>query len=294
MASITSLPELITGISSVAVFAVPAIAVGDVLGSCMFNLFLIALLDVLSRPRPATAQSAPGHVLPAAFGVLLLSLVSTAILGGKQLPAFGWVGVTSMVLLLLYGLAMRLVFVQERRLSAAMEEVAERLYPEVTAKKAGMLYALNALFIIGAAAYLPQVGQQIAAMTGLGTTFVGDVLIGISTSLPEIVVSVMAVRIGALDLAFGNLLGSNLFNLAILALDDVFYTRGVLLEQVSAQNVIAALAAILMTATVIVGLVYRTPTKRWLLSWDALGLIVIYLLAIWLLYATVAREHLPA
>lgn len=52
MASVTSLPELITGLGSVTYAGVPDIAVGDVLGSCAFNLLILALLDVLQRPLP--------------------------------------------------------------------------------------------------------------------------------------------------------------------------------------------------------------------------------------------------
>ncbi len=67
------------------------------------------------------------------------------------------------------------------------------------------------------------------AQTGLGEAFVGSLFIAITTSLPEIVVSLAAVRIGAVDLGIGNVLGSNLFNLLILGLDDVFYRQGPLM-----------------------------------------------------------------
>ncbi len=52
MASVTSLPELVTGISSVTYAGVPDIAVGDVLGSCVFNMFIISFLDAMHRPAP--------------------------------------------------------------------------------------------------------------------------------------------------------------------------------------------------------------------------------------------------
>ena len=77
--------------------------------------------------------------------------------------------------------------------------------------------------VVAAALWLPQLGSELARQTGLGEAFVGSLFIAITTSLPEIVVSLAAVRIGALDLGIGNVLGSNLFNLLILGLDDVFY-----------------------------------------------------------------------
>ncbi|MEJ2699648.1 MAG: hypothetical protein P8Z70_08310, partial [Desulfuromonadales bacterium] len=71
MASVTSLPELMTGVSAVTYARVPDIAVGDVLGSCAFNLLILASLDVLEREKPISTRAQQGHVLSAAFGILL-------------------------------------------------------------------------------------------------------------------------------------------------------------------------------------------------------------------------------
>ena len=57
MASVTSLPELVTGISSVTYADVPDIAVGDVLGSCVFNMLILAILDTMYRPAPISTPS---------------------------------------------------------------------------------------------------------------------------------------------------------------------------------------------------------------------------------------------
>ena len=82
------------------------------------------------------------------------------------------------------------------------------------------------MLVVGAAIWLPEIGAGIARQTGLGEALVGSLFIAITTSLPEIAVSIAAVRIGALDLAISNILGSNLFNLLILGLDDAFYRQG--------------------------------------------------------------------
>ena len=83
-------------------------------------------------------------------------------------------------------------------------------------------------------------------------------------------------------MAIGNLLGSNLFNIAILAIDDLAYTRGPLLRDVAAVHAGTAVAAMVMTGLVMVGLILR-PQGRVLrlLGWVSIGL-----LGIWLLNAT--------
>jgi cation:H+ antiporter len=93
---------------------------------------------------------------------------------------------------------------------------------------------------------LPRIGQTIAQETGFSESFVGTLFIAIATSLPEVVVSVSAVRIGAIDLAVGNVLGSNLFNILILALDDLVFTSGPILASSSHSHFIAILAVLLM------------------------------------------------
>ena len=289
MASVTSLPELITGISSIIIFDLPNIAAGDVIGSCMFNLVILALLDLvdLGNPLPLPARAHQGHVLSAGFGILLLGLVVMGVVAGERLPRIAWIGVYSVVFIAVYMVAMRMIFLHEKhRISRFIEEMAEELqYQHMSGARALAMYVLNAVVLIGAATYLPHLGEQIAELTGLGQTFVGNILIALSTSLPEVAVSVAAVRIGAIDMAVGNLFGSNLFNIAVLALDDILYVKGPLLLWISSTHIVAAISAICMTAIAIIGLTYRTTNKKPLVfSWDFLGIQGIYGVAIFLLY----------
>jgi cation:H+ antiporter len=286
MASVTSLPELITGASSVLIFNLPDLAVGNVLGACMFNILTIALLDVLSGPTPISARAHQGQVLAAGFGVLFLGVASISIAARASLPAIGWIGSYSVVFLLTYCIAMRTVFLFERRRIAELvhERVEAERYDSITLGKAYRNYALNAVLVIGAATYLPYLGDQIAAVTGLGGTFVGTTLIALITTLPELVVSIAALRIDATDLVFGNLLGSNLFNLAILAVDDLLYIDGPLFSDVAQSHVISANAAMAMTAVAVIGLTYRASKKRFPIAWDSLAILGVYGLGVWTVF----------
>lgn len=286
LATVTSLPELITGISSVAIFNVPEIAVGDVLGSCAFNLLIIALLDGMAGPEPVVTKVKPGQVLTAAFGTLMLGLVCLTLVLGKQVPTIGWFGLSSLIFLLVYLIAMRLIFLYEKKRAAEFFEEVFETHPEtMTLKQAYFRYALFGAVIVGAATWLPHLGEGIAKATGFEQSFVGSIFIAISTSLPEMVVSIAALRIGAVDLAFGNVLGSNLFNIAILGLDDLLYFRGPLLLAVSGTHLITALAAIVMTAMTVIGLTYKTNKKYLFLSADAWGILLTWLTASVFLYS---------
>lgn len=285
LATVTSLPELITGTSSVVIHDLPDIAVGAILGSCMCNILIIALLDVLSGPKPVSHQVHDGHVLSAGFGQLMLGLACIDIVAEQRLPTIGWVEPLSPLFILLYVLAMKLIYQHEqKRVDEIMEDI-EVQYKDLSLKKAFIMFGLNSLVIVLAGVFLPEIGEKIAKLTGLGNTFVGAVFIAISTSLPEIVVCISSARIGAFDMAVGNLLGSNLFNLAILSIDDALYLKGPLLEVADKSHLVSALAGLIMTSIAIIGLTYRAEKKPAFIAWDALGITLVYALGTFILFA---------
>ncbi|MEW6417656.1 MAG: sodium:calcium antiporter [Nitrospirota bacterium] len=286
MASVTSLPELVTGISSVTYAGVPDIAVGDVLGSCVFNILIIAILDALYRIMPISAKAHQGNILSAGFGILLLSMVTASIFLGKYIYPLGWIGPYSLFFIIIYFIAIRLVYSYEKRQISALikEKAIELRYKDISTKTAIVNYSLNAVVVIIAATFLPEIGEGIAETTDLGQTFVGNIFIALSTSLPEVVVSMAAVKIDAIDLAIGNLFGSNIFNILILAIDDIFFIKGPLLSFANPNHIISALSAIAMTTIAIVGLTYRAEKKPLFLAWDSIGILLIYLINLMLLY----------
>jgi len=102
---------------------------------------------------------------------------------------------------------------------------------------------------------------------------------------PEAAVTISALRIGALDMAIANLLGSNLFDTIILSVDGLFYSNGPLLAHVDASHALTAFTAVMMSALVAVGLIFR-PQRRAVmgLTWVSLGLFLMYILNAWILF----------
>jgi cation:H+ antiporter len=289
MAGVTSLPELISGISAVTIASVPDIAVGGIMGSCIFNISIIALMDFFHGRDPIFSRAATGHMLSAGFGVLLIGVASMSIIAGPAIPEIYHVGLYSPVILFIYIMAIRSVYYYEKRLLAEhVTEVAlaqEAQYDHMTLNKAILFYIINAAIIVVTATILPFLGDKIAIATGLGGSFVGTVFIGLATSLPELAVSMSALKIGASEMAIANLFGSNLFNIAIISVEDLFYTEGSLLGAVSSEHAVMGFIAIMMTGIAIVALTYRARKKLFLrLSWDAFALVLAYIVSIILLY----------
>lgn len=287
MASVTSLPELMVGISSAAIVQSADLAVGDILGSCAFNLGILAMMDAfVPRHQPLFGLASPGHVLSAALGIILISLAGVSLFLPEEIVISSWIGLTSILFIFIYLASVRLIYRYEHRAEREIAVVAHNTAGEnqSSLKRIIRWYIVFALIIIAAALALPYFADHIAEAAGLNKSFVGTFFLAASTSLPEIAVSVAAVRMGSVDLAVGGLLGSNIFNILILAIDDLFYTKGHLLKDASDINILSAFATILMSAIVIIGLTFRSKGKRYFLAWDAALIFMVYLINILLLY----------
>jgi cation:H+ antiporter len=287
LATVTSLPELITGLSAVSFANAPNIALGDILGSCVFNLFVLAFLDILHRGDSVYSRASMGHILSASLGIVLISFVGINILLEQQNIGFslGHIGLYTPVIVAMYFFAMRTVYRYEReKVSEFIEQKAETL-PAIALRTAVLRYTLAALIVVAAGTALPFIGKALAHVMGWHTTFVGTLFIAFATSVPEVVVTISALRIGALDMAISNLLGSNLFDILILAIDDIFYTAGPLLANVSGLHVITALFAVLMNGFIIAGLIYRAKSKLFnFIGWTSVFLLLIYLFNAYVIY----------
>jgi cation:H+ antiporter len=289
LAATTSLPELFTGFGSTALAALPDIALGDVLGSCMFNLLILSLMDAI-QPEPISARAHQGHALSIGFGLVLIGVAGMGLVADHRLPAIGWIGLYTPALIALYFVAMRVLFAHERhRRAQETQEVAQELqYGATTLRSALMQYGLAAVAVIAAALWLPRLGAELARQTGLSEAFVGSLFVAVTTSLPEIVVSLAAVRIGALDLGVGNVLGSNLFNVLILGLDDLFYRQGPLMADAGASHGISVVAIVIMNGLFLIGLTYKVMTKRFVVAWDTGAIAAVYVIAVALSYLLTA------
>jgi cation:H+ antiporter len=287
LASVTSLPELVIGASAVTIAGQPDIAIGDAFGSCVFNLVILVVLDFLQRGESIYRRTSQGHVLSAGFGVVLIGFTGMNVLLFHHGLDFsiGHIGAYTPIILVVYALAMRTVFTYERtHREEFAEEMAER-YPKLTLRGALFRYAVGAMVIVAAGSWLPFVAGRLADAMGWQTTFVGTLFVAAVTSLPELVVTVSAFRIGAVDMAIANLLGSNLFDMAIVAIDDLLYANGPILARVSPIHAVSAMSAVAMTGIAIIGMFYRPQVRVFrTVGWVSLGLFVMYLLNSYVLY----------
>jgi len=291
IATVTTMPELVTGVSSAALVGLPDLALGTLLGSCLFNLTILALLDILHRPTPILSQANLRHIASAGMGILLIAIAAGSIFAGERFSglALGWVGIPSIVIIIVYLIGTWQMFRFERKHQLVSPQAALLQYEEVSTKTVCLKFALAAIAVIGAGIWLSFVGGEIAETTGWGASFVGSLFLAITTSLPELTVAIAALRLGAVDMAVADILGANMLDMVVITWADLFYTQGPILFQprslVSGAHLITAMVAIIMSLVVIVGLRFRRKKKTFIvISWYGLALIGLYIFGAYALF----------
>ena len=281
IAAITSLPELFTGISAITIVKAPDLTVGNLIGANAFNMFNLALLDIYHRNESMIAVASQTHRLTALYSLLLVVFIGVCIYISTSFydMAIGWIGWYTPVILLIYVLSIRHIFLHEKQ-QPPREQV--NLYDTVMSmRRVYIVFVVSAVFIIGSGIWLATIGDEIALATGWGQSFVGGLLLAFTTTLPEITVSFTAMRIGAIDMAVANLIGSNLFNLTIISIIDIIYTKGPILANVSQSHLVVAAAVVLMTILFIIGLRVR-PRRFYRLNWLNISLVALFIISAYL------------
>lgn len=281
LASVTSIPELMTGFSSVVLVDSPDLAVGDIMGSCAFNILIISMMDLFYNPRKSlTAAVSHGHIITASLGMILLALVGVAVLFPNLFGHIGWVGGYSFVFIIVYFIAIKIVYQYEKHKKTTTEEVLTD--HKLNRKSIVTLFLVHAIIVTITAMFLPYFGEKIAHTYSLDEGVFGTLFLAASTSLPEIVVSIAAIKMGITDMAIGNIFGSNLFNIAILAIDDIMYTKGPLLSFTGPKHIIPIIGTLIITCIGIIGIVFKSNVK-WKLAIDTALIVLVYIVMVTLL-----------
>lgn len=281
LAGATSLPELIASISAFGAGA-PNLAAGNFFGSNMVNVMLLALIDLVYYQVPLLRLTAVNHALTATLTTILMLVAVVSILADIDLT-IGWVGWDSLLLILLYFGGIWLMQ-RENNQAALPPPVVEPTETFPTLRRGVVGFAIATVVLVAVVPWLVSSSTRIADITGLGTGFIGTALLSLITSLPELLAMVAAVRLGALDMAVGNIFGSNVFNMLAVGLADFFYLDGRFLGAIDQNFALVALLGLLLTNLALAGSLARTERKYLFIKVDSIAIIVVYLLGMYLLF----------
>ena len=279
----TSLPE-ITSSSGAAWINAPDLAIGNIFGSIMFNLLIIAIADFVHGPGPLLSEVTTGQILTAILGIFLCAIAALSILIKPTLMLVG-IGIDSLILIVLYFLGIIVIFKYSKKNKP--EDVLglpKGNYAAYSLLHTNIKFLIAAIIIIFTAIKLAQVTNSLADLTGWGATFMGTIFLAIVTSLPELVTSLTAIKIKAFDLAVGIVLGANILDMTIPFFSDIFYAGPPILSVVSPQHIISALFAIILTSIAIASIVYKPKKSVFSLGIAAWLIFLVYFLGIFIIF----------
>lgn len=291
VATVTSLPEVVSG-STAAWIGNTDMAIAALFGSCSFNVTLIFLLNFLVRGGSVLRAVSHAHNLTSSFGLFLMGL---ALFGVLLSTKFGDRPSLAAICELIWAVAIFATYVGCMRLTYSFEKRIGQQEHDDAPKPFGTWnyckLATTAIVIVLAAWWLAQIGDVLSTheigLLGrpLGATFVGAGFLALATSLPEITTSVAAVRIGNLNLALGNIFGSNMFNIFVIPMikvvsmirgDDLLLNPG---QFNATESVITGMLAILLTSIAVGGLTYKSKRVllgRWGMGFDSILIGIVY------------------
>lgn len=283
---ITALPETAVSVSA-GLNGNAELAVNNILGSIAFQIVVLAVGDAVLRRRPITA-SAPSQMLllEAVFSAMLLVVVAAAIVS-SDVPVLG-VGAWSIVLLLGVVASYAVLSRYQERAGAALTHEDEGIIPEpqkpIALSVAATKVALSAAVILAAGYALAQTSDALAVQTGLGESFMGAIFTSTSTSLPEIATVVAAVRLRRYVMAFSNIFGANIFDIALIFVIDLAFPGGPVLAHVGRFATFGALLGAMLTLIYIAGLAERRNRAFVGLGYDSWAVLAVYAAGVAILF----------
>ncbi len=261
----TSLPGVITSISTAAQ-DYPGLAIGNAVGGLTAQTAFLAIADLTYRK--ANLEHAAASVTGLTQGTLLVSLLTIPLLA-MATPEITLLGVhpASVILLVSYGFGLRLLAqVQQAPMWSPVQTAHTQDEEEQAAASGGdprstrtlwWLFALSAAVVAGAGFVVGEAAAALVELTPLSESAIGTVFAAVANSLPELVTALAAVRRGALNLAVGDVIGGNSFEVLFLAAADPFYRAGSIYHEFTPDNVFTAVLAILMTGVLLLGMLRR-------------------------------------
>ena len=248
LAGVTSLPELITSISSTMMLNNPDLAFGNILGSNAFNVFILAVGNIVFIKHMLFNNIGRSNTMTNVINCIIYIIILFTFFS-PTITQVGHVGTASISIAVLYYLNLKLA----SNLESNDNQSSDLPNPSGSMLNLILRFVFFAIVIVISSLLVSITTDNIARETGVGSSFVGAIFLGVATSLPEMTSLISLIRMRNYDIAVGNIVGSNLFNFGIIAL----YFSGNIFEIADISNsllVFVGLAESIVLAFVLFGI----------------------------------------
>ncbi|BDX04951.1 sodium:calcium antiporter [Planctobacterium marinum] len=291
LAGITSLPDFASTLSA-ALDSRADLAISNIMGSMVLNLAFLGVADILYRKANLEhAAASPVNLMLAGLLIALLTLPMFAVFT-PLIAGFNVHPVTP-IIIVAYLFGLHLVQKTQKRPMwfprKTHQTVTDDISPNNEQNAALLWFSFLSLALITAVAgwVLMGAAKEITHQTGLPDTLVGGVFTALVTSLPELVTTIAAIRIGALTLAVSNIFGTNCFNILVVAAADIGYTDGSIYHAMDPLQMTWGLVAILMSAILLLGMILREKYGIGRIGFESALMLGVYVIAVVLITSNV-------
>ena len=254
----TSFPEVVVGVTSVFSLGRIGLGYGDLVGSVIVNSMLLVIIDRSIGEGRLLAKISRVNTLTALFlfGAAAVILAAGVLRMYIALPSIGPLGIESLALILIYGVFLRAVNKKDGyRRDEARHVTGESL------RRTWTRFAVLLVLVMLLGIWMARIGEKIVLATGLSQTFTGTLLLGLATSFPEVIVTFTAIKAGSFNMAVGNILGSNLFDLCVIPALDLM-TEGPIMGMLTKGQVLAAGIVLLISLITIAGIAGKKRAQK--------------------------------
>ncbi len=218
LAAVTSLPEMITSISSIAL-GNPGLIIGNVLGSDIFNYCIFGALTLVFANAYRNAKVGKSHIKTLVCTLLAYITTGFVLFSGidTSIPHVS-INALSVVIVVLYAIACRFMASDDN-------ETENEDDNNLTVRQVVTRFVLCALGLVAASVAITYVTDKIDSTYHLGSSLAGALFLGVATSIPELTSSIALVKKGNFNAMIGNVVGSNMFNYIIFSVSDILAFR---------------------------------------------------------------------
>lgn len=255
----TSAPELSVSLAS-AISGSSDISVGNIIGSNIFNILVVLGFSAVFVPisvKSETLKKEFPFLLMISI-IFLIFIMDNFLGGGNNLLSRGE-GIVLIILLILY------LFILIKTSKPSLEQEDETIIP---VWKSILFFLIGLALVVTGGEFVTSTSRFLAIKIGMSETLVGLTVVALGTSLPELVTSIVAAKKGENEIALGNVIGSNIFNILLI----LGLTSSIL--PLSINNMVIIDSIILLGATILVH--FFSTTKKGISRIEGLTLLLIY------------------
>ncbi len=261
LAGITSLPELVTSVSAISFLDNPGLVLGNVLGSNIFNLTVLATLVILFFKTFLKNKITPSYKKTLYILIVIYSLIFIKMNFDLNTEIIN-IDIISILIVIFYVLSLKSMSITDDEI--AVEEVKNdepqnKIAYQEDVKPILIKFVFFAMGLVISSVAITIATDKITEVTNIGSTMAGAILLGIATSIPELATCVTLCKLGNFNSVFGNMIGSNIFNFIIITIGDVLYQKGsiYLVDDESYKLTVFGLVATILTLIML-----KSKTKK--------------------------------